>query len=280
MLAAAELLPDEGTLRPYFVGLQMFKLVVWRSKVQGSWDMETPPDLRVQAVKDAAPKAPSASAPPSLCAGGAVDTCEVLLQAAPQNDARSDSSPSMEHNAGALRTGQVRSGARGGRVRPGPVVQDADDSERANRGMVVSISANIDCNHDLNSYSYGNPMRIYSVAEGRVILDRTSLILRIFAQRARTKEAKLQVKLASQRYMLPRLRYYLTTGAGMEAQGGSVGAGGTASGGGAYLKGKGETQLSLDSLPSGLQNPALQGHATCRHSTKSRRSCQESRSPL
>lgn len=79
-----------------------------------------------------------------------------------------------------------------------------------------------------------------------VILDRTSLILRIFAQRARTKEAKLQVKLASQRYMLPRLRYYLTTGAGMEAQGGSVGAGGTASGGGAYLKGKGETQLSLD----------------------------------
>ena len=161
MLAAAELLPDEGTLRPYFVGLQMFKLVVWRSKVQGSWDMETPPDLRVQAVKDAAPKAPSASAPPSLCAGGAVDTCEVLLQAAPQNDARSDSSPSMEHNAGALRTGQVRSGARGGRVRPGPfvlglhatqavstrktfsehrayccagpVVQDADDSERANR---------------------------------------------------------------------------------------------------------------------------------------------------
>ncbi|CAK9015457.1 GTPase HflX (GTP-binding protein HflX) [Durusdinium trenchii] len=79
-----------------------------------------------------------------------------------------------------------------------------------------------------------------------VILDRTSLILRIFAQRARTKEAKLQVKLASQRYMLPRLRYYLTTGAGMEAQGGSVGAGGSASGGGAYLKGKGETQLQMD----------------------------------
>ena len=37
------------------------------------------------------------------------------------------------------------------------------------KGMVVSISANIDCNHDLNSYSYGNPMRIYSVAEGRLV---------------------------------------------------------------------------------------------------------------
>lgn len=76
-----------------------------------------------------------------------------------------------------------------------------------------------------------------------VILDRTSLILRIFSQRARTKEAKLQVQLASQQYMLPRLRYYLTTGAGMEAQGGSQGASG---GAGAYLKGKGETQINMD----------------------------------
>eukprot|EP00442_Polarella_glacialis_P049437 CAMPEP_0115131774 /NCGR_PEP_ID=MMETSP0227-20121206/53330_1 /TAXON_ID=89957 /ORGANISM="Polarella glacialis, Strain CCMP 1383" /LENGTH=158 /DNA_ID=CAMNT_0002537385 /DNA_START=60 /DNA_END=532 /DNA_ORIENTATION=+ len=79
-----------------------------------------------------------------------------------------------------------------------------------------------------------------------VILDRTSLILRIFAARARTNEAKLQVKLASQRYMLPRLRYYLTTGAGMEAKGGSAaGSSSTGSAGGA-MKGKGETQLSMD----------------------------------
>lgn len=83
--------------------------------------------------------------------------------------------------------------------------------------------------------------------EGNVIiLDRTSLILRIFSARARTREAKLQVTLASQQYMLPRLRYFLTTGAGMEARGGS--AAGSSQGGsaGAALRGKGETQLNMD----------------------------------
>jgi len=77
-----------------------------------------------------------------------------------------------------------------------------------------------------------------------VLLDRTSLILRIFAARARTKEAKLQVTLASQQYMLPRLRYYLTEGAGLEARGGS--ASGRSGSAGAALRGKGETQLSQD----------------------------------
>lgn len=76
-----------------------------------------------------------------------------------------------------------------------------------------------------------------------VLIDRTSLILRIFAARARTPEAKLQVTLAEQQYMLPRLRYYLTEGAGLEARGGSGGGRGA---GGAALKGKGETQLSQD----------------------------------
>jgi len=75
-----------------------------------------------------------------------------------------------------------------------------------------------------------------------VVMDRTSLILRIFAQRASTTEAQLQVKLASQQYMMPRLRYFMTTGAGMEAKGGGAFAGG----GGQYMKGAGETQLNLD----------------------------------
>lgn len=76
-----------------------------------------------------------------------------------------------------------------------------------------------------------------------VLLDRTSLILRIFAARARTMEARLQVTLASQQYMLPRLRYYLTEGGGLEARGGS---GGRSGAGGAALKGKGETQFNQD----------------------------------
>lgn len=81
---------------------------------------------------------------------------------------------------------------------------------------------------------------------GCVILDRTSLILRIFAARAKSSEAKLQVTLASQQYMLPRLRYFLTEGGGLESKGGS--AAGSSQGGsaGAALRGKGETQLSMD----------------------------------
>lgn len=56
------------------------------------------------------------------------------------------------------------------------------------------------------------------------VLDRTMLILVIFAQRARTREAKLQVAAAQMKYMLPRLTTFLTQGAGMDAKGGSGGA--------------------------------------------------------
>ena len=72
------------------------------------------------------------------------------------------------------------------------------------------------------------------------VLDRTMLILQIFSQRARTREAKLQVQAAQMRYMLPRLQTFMTTGAGMDAKGGGSG------GGGGGLKGAGESQLEAD----------------------------------
>ncbi|KAJ8598436.1 hypothetical protein CTAYLR_006848 [Chrysophaeum taylorii] len=75
------------------------------------------------------------------------------------------------------------------------------------------------------------------------VLDRTQLVLQIFSERARTREAKTQVALARAEYMLPRLATFMTTGAGMELRGGSGGGGG---GGGAYLRGAGETQLEMD----------------------------------
>ena len=68
-------------------------------------------------------------------------------------------------------------------------------------------------------------------------VDRTGLILQVFAQRASTKEARLQVALAQLEYALPRLTRMwthlsrLATGAG---------------GGGGYLRGPGETQLEMD----------------------------------
>ncbi len=66
------------------------------------------------------------------------------------------------------------------------------------------------------------------------ILDRTSLILDIFAMRAQTANAKTQVELAQNRYMLPRLQRMWTH---LERQSGKGGVG---------LRGPGETQLEMD----------------------------------
>jgi GTP-binding protein HflX len=66
------------------------------------------------------------------------------------------------------------------------------------------------------------------------ILDRTNLILDIFARRAQTAHAKTQVELAQYRYMLPRLTRLWTH---LERQQGGVGVG---------MRGPGETQLEID----------------------------------
>lgn len=66
------------------------------------------------------------------------------------------------------------------------------------------------------------------------VLDRTGLILDIFAQRAQTKEAKLQVQLARLQYQLPRLRTSMSVS--LDQQTGAGGAGFTS-------RGSGETKL-------------------------------------
>lgn len=78
-------------------------------------------------------------------------------------------------------------------------------------------------------------------ALGVKILDRTNLILDIFAMRAQTANAKTQVELAQYRYMLPRLQRLWTH---LERQGGGSGSGGGK--GSVGLRGPGETQLEMD----------------------------------
>ena len=68
------------------------------------------------------------------------------------------------------------------------------------------------------------------------IMDRTNLILEIFSKRAKTKEAKMQVEIASLQYALPRL---IGMGEVLSRQGGT-------SGGGMSNKGAGEKKLELD----------------------------------
>jgi GTPase len=67
---------------------------------------------------------------------------------------------------------------------------------------------------------------------GRAVLDRTQLILDIFARRARTREGKLQVELAQLRYLLPRL---VGSSAALSRLGGGIG-----------TRGPGETKLETD----------------------------------
>ena len=78
--------------------------------------------------------------------------------------------------------------------------------------------------------------RVLSEELGVAVMDRSALILDIFAQRARTKEGRLQVELAQYKYLLPRLTGMWTH---LERQGGS-GQGAIGS------KGPGETQLETD----------------------------------
>ena len=80
-------------------------------------------------------------------------------------------------------------------------------------------------------------MRVLTELLGVQVLDRCALILDIFAQRARTKEGRLQVELAQYQYLLPRLTGMWTH---LERQAGTSGKGPIGS------KGPGETQLETD----------------------------------
>ena len=80
------------------------------------------------------------------------------------------------------------------------------------------------------------------LGHGKKVIDRTALILDIFAQHASTREGMLQVELAQYRYRLPRL-----TGAWTHLARQTGGAAGrTGSVGGVGLRGPGETQLEVD----------------------------------
>lgn len=82
-----------------------------------------------------------------------------------------------------------------------------------------------------NELSPGN-IRALEEIIGVTVLDRSALILDIFAQRARTKEGRLQVELAQYQYLLPRLS---GMGTSLSRQGGGIG-----------TRGPGETKLESD----------------------------------
>lgn len=104
------------------------------------------------------------------------------------------------------------------------------------RDIVAAVGADtVICDGELSPAQLEHLEKVVKVK----VVDRTLLILDIFAQHARSKEGKAQVALAQMQYMLPRLRGW---GAALSRQ-----AGGTATGnGGIGSRGPGETKIEID----------------------------------
>ncbi|EME62897.1 GTPase HflX [Amycolatopsis decaplanina] len=123
------------------------------------------------------------------------------------------------------------------RIRPDPATYIGSGKVKELRDIVAATGADtVICDGEL---SPGQLRQLEEKVKVKVI-DRTALILDIFAQHARSKEGKAQVELAQLQYLIPRLRGW---GAALSRQ-----AGGRAGGanGGVGLRGPGETKLETD----------------------------------
>jgi GTP-binding protein HflX len=164
-----------------------------------------------QAARDSAGNSPARSKAPSIPEFSAEESLAELR--------------TLAESAGAEVTGEFLQH----RDRPDPATLIGKGKLEEIAGAAASVSADLLLfDHDLTASQQRN---IEKVVDIRVI-DRTQLILDIFARHARTREGQLQVELAQLEYMLPRLG-----GKGIEM---------SQLGGGIGTRGPGETQLETD----------------------------------
>ena len=140
----------------------------------------------------------------------------------------------LASTAGAVTVGKIIQNREA--VHPGTYIGKGKIEEV--RALVYAMDATgIICDDELSPAQLNNLERELDCK----VMDRTLLILDIFAMRAQTANAKTQVELAQYKYMLPRLQRLWTH---LERQGGGSGAGGGK--GSVGLRGPGETQLEMD----------------------------------
>jgi GTP-binding protein HflX len=131
---------------------------------------------------------------------------------------------------------QVLEGLIQRRDKPDPATYVGSGKARELRDVVISTGADtVICDGELTP---GQLRQLEDLVKVKVI-DRTALILDIFAQHARSKEGKAQVELAQLQYLIPRLRGW---GESMSRQAG----GRVAGGGGIGTRGPGETKIETD----------------------------------
>jgi GTP-binding protein HflX len=208
---------EDSQERAFLVGID----VRTRSRVARS--MVT---AQAQAARDAASSA-SATSAKEQSAGQVGGKSSTKKPSIPEFDAEESLAElrTLAGSAGARVVGEILQR----RDRPDPATLIGAGKLEEIAGAAASVNADLLLfDHDLTASQQRNIEKIVH----RRVIDRTQLILDIFARHARTREGQLQVELAQLQYMLPRL-----AGRGVEM---------SQLGGGIGTRGPGETQLETD----------------------------------
>jgi GTP-binding protein HflX len=207
--------PEDGQERAFLVGIDV------RTRGRAA---RTAVSAQAQAARDAASGAASA-------VGGSEQSASskssIKKPSIPEFDADESLAElnTLAGSAGAKVVGEILQR----RDRPDPATLIGAGKLEEIAGAAASVNADLLLfDHDLSASQQRNIEKIVK----RRVIDRTQLILDIFARHARTREGQLQVELAQLQYMLPRL-----AGRGVEM---------SQLGGGIGTRGPGETQLETD----------------------------------
>jgi GTP-binding protein HflX len=215
-LGALRLLPEAAQERAFLVGLDVRTRSRRGAKVTA----------QAQAARDAATVQPAANGKAGIPAHASAKPSS-NKPSIPEFDAEESLAElrTLAGSAGAKVVGEILQR----RDRPDPATLIGAGKLEEIAGAAASTNADLLLfDHDLTASQQRNIEKIVK----RRVIDRTQLILDIFARHARTREGQLQVELAQLQYMLPRL-----AGRGIEM---------SQLGGGIGTRGPGETQLETD----------------------------------
>ena len=215
-LGTPPVLPEDSQERAFLVGLDV------RTRSRGGAKVTA----QAQAARDAASIQPAPNAKAALPAHASAKP-STNKPSIPEFDAEESLAElrTLAGSAGAKVVGEILQR----RDRPDPATLIGSGKLEEIAGAAASVNADLLLfDHDLTASQQRNIERIVK----RRVIDRTQLILDIFARHARTREGQLQVELAQLQYLLPRL-----AGRGIEM---------SQLGGGIGTRGPGETQLETD----------------------------------
>ena len=217
-LGAENARPEDLQERAFLVGIDV------RTRGRSAKGTVT---AQAQAARDAASAAPEAGGMAAPGSGQGSATPRSNKPSIPEFDADESLAElrTLAESAGAKVVGEILQR----RDRPDPATLIGAGKLEEIAGAAASVNADLLLfDHDLTASQQRNIEKIVH----RRVIDRTQLILDIFARHARTREGQLQVELAQLQYLLPRL-----AGRGVEM---------SQLGGGIGTRGPGETQLETD----------------------------------